>query len=77
MYSILPGRSRVPHNTLSYTGHVSPLSTIPVEEFVPVEDDFIAIEQNLVSIVSKILSASRVYQYLLKQFHNMYSTNTQ
>ena len=56
MYSILAGRSRVPHNTLSHTGHVSPLSTIPAEDFLPVEDDFIAIQQNLVNIVSKILT---------------------
>ena len=56
MYSILAGRSRVPHNTPSHTGHVSPLSIIPAEDFLPVEDDFIAIQQNLVNIVSKILT---------------------
>ena len=44
MYSIFAGRSRVPHSTLSHTRHVSSLSTIPAEDFLPVDDDFIAIQ---------------------------------
>lgn len=56
MYSILAGHSRIPPNALSHTGHVSSLSSIPAEEFLPVEDDVIAIQQNLVIIVSRILT---------------------
>lgn len=56
MYSILDGRSRIPPNTLSYTGHVSSLTTIPAKEFLPVEDDFINVQQNLIIIVSRMLT---------------------
>ena len=56
MYSILDGRSRIPPNTLSYTGHVSSLTTIPAKEFLPIEDDFINVQQNLIIIVSRMLT---------------------
>ena len=56
MYSILAGRSRIPPNTLSYTGHVSPLTSIPAEEFLPSQQDFDAVQRNLVIIVSRILT---------------------
>ena len=56
MYSILAGRSRIPPNTLSYTGHISSLTTIPAKEFLPVEDDFINVQQNLIIIVSRMLT---------------------
>ena len=56
MYSILAGRSCLPPNTLSHTGYVSSLSTIPANEFLPVEDDFIKVQQNLIIIISRMLT---------------------
>lgn len=56
MYSILAGRSRIPPNSLPHTGHVSLLSTIPAEDFLPVEDDFRSLQQNLVVIVCRMIT---------------------
>ena len=56
MYSILVGRSHIPPNNLSCTGHVSPLTSILAEEFLPNQQDFDAVQGNLVIIVSRILT---------------------
>ena len=56
MYSILAGRSCIPPNTLSYTGCVSSLSTIPAKEFLPVQDDFSNVQTNLTIMICRMLT---------------------
>lgn len=59
MYSILAGCSRIPSEVssqLTTTGTVSPLSTMPADDFLPDKKDYRAVRANLVVIVSRILT---------------------
>jgi len=56
MYSLLVGRSRIPGIGLSRTGQVAKLSSLPSESFLPTQSDVNATKQNLVVLVSRILT---------------------
>ena len=56
MYSLLVGRSRIPGIGLSRTGQVAKLSSLPSESFLPTQFDVNATKQNLVVLVSRILT---------------------
>ena len=56
MYNLLVGRSRIPGIGLSRTGQVAKLSSLPSESFLPTQSDVNATKQNLVVLVSRILT---------------------
>ena len=56
MYSILAGRSRTNAKDLSPTGCVSSLSATSALEFLPSSEDHHAVRNNLVVVVSRILT---------------------
>ena len=56
MYSLLVGRSRIPGIGLSRTGQVAKLSSMPSECFLPTQSDVNAAKENLVVLVSRILT---------------------
>lgn len=57
MYSILAGRSRVQASELSHTGCVASLAKLPAHTFLPTSDDFAAVKNNLINIVSRIITS--------------------
>lgn len=57
MFSIIVGRSRTPAPELPHTGgSLSALQLLPVGEFLPTSSDITCIKDNLVSIISRILT---------------------
>ena len=55
MYSILVARTRVPIN-LPQTGEVAPIKSIPWNLFLPSSDDLQKVENNLVVLVSRLIT---------------------
>ncbi len=56
MFSLLVGRSRTPAPELPFTGQVSKLTEVPDEFFLPKSADVEAVRNNLVVLVSRILT---------------------
>ncbi len=56
MYSILVGRSRTPAPELKHTGHISQLTEIPDNFFLPTTEEVRTVKSNLVILVSRILT---------------------
>ena len=56
MYSVLVGKSRTPASSLSHHGHVSKLSQVPFQNFLPTCEDINKMKVNLVTIVSQVLT---------------------
>ena len=55
MFSLLVSRSRTPAPELQHTGHLSKLTEIAVEDFLPTSSDVRIMKGNLVVLVSRIL----------------------
>ncbi len=55
MYSILVGSSRTPAPELQHTGHLSKLTEVPNDAFLPHSEDIQAVKENLMILVSRIL----------------------
>ena len=56
MYCILAGRSRIPANHFSHTGCVATLSSLPGETFLPTAADYHAVRENMVILVSRVIT---------------------
>ena len=56
MYSILAGRSRTNAKDLPPTGCVSPLSATSALDYLPTSEDYQAVRNNLVILVSRIIT---------------------
>lgn len=56
MYSINVGRTRTPAPELQHSGHLSQLKEVPVESFLPERKDVVAVKNNLVVLISRILT---------------------
>ena len=56
MYSVLAAKSRLPTLQLERHGHVADLMTIPWKSFLPSSADVQAVKDNLVILVSRILT---------------------
>ena len=69
MYSLLVGRSRIPGIGLSRTGQVAKLSPLPSEYFLPTQSDVNAANENLVVLVSQILTRY-IFPHFQKLFHS-------
>ena len=55
MYSMVLSRSRTPAPKLQHTGHISKLTEVPINSFLPQSSDVRAVKSNLVILVSRIL----------------------
>ena len=56
MYSVLVARSCLPSLSLSQTGEVANLTSLPWVSFLPTQDDIQAVQSNLVALVSRLLT---------------------
>ena len=56
MYSIIAGRSRTPASHLSPSGYVGSVLSIPAKDLLPSSDDIQAVQSNLVTLVSRVLT---------------------
>ena len=61
MYSILAGRSRTPEKSLARTGTVASLKSLHTISFLPTRADILIVKKNLVILVCRILSTSKVF----------------
>ena len=55
-FSLVVGRSRTPAPELPHTGQLSKLSEIPTDFFLPTSDDVAKVKDNLVVLVSRVLT---------------------
>ena len=69
MYSLLVGRSHIPGISLSRTGQVAKVSPLPSECFLPTQSDVNAAKENLVVLVSRILTCY-IFPHFQKLFHS-------
>ena len=56
MYSILAGKSRTPEKSLARTGTVASLKSLHSISFLPTREDILIVKNNLVILVSRILT---------------------
>lgn len=56
MYSILVGRSRTQGLGHSHVGHLSKLTEVPADSFLPTSEDIRKVKANLIILVSRILT---------------------
>lgn len=56
MYSLLVGHSRTPAPELSHTGLQSELTKLSADSFLPQQTDILAVKNNLIVLVSRILT---------------------
>ena len=56
MYSILAGKSRTPEKSLTRTGTVASLKSLSSISFLPTREDVLIVKNNLVILVSRILT---------------------
>ena len=56
MYSILAGKSRIPEKSLARTGTVASLKSLHSISFLPTREDILIVKNNLVILVSRILT---------------------
>ena len=58
MFSLLVGRSRTPCPELPFTGQVSKLTEVPADYFLPLQSDIVAVKNNMVTLIGRILTHS-------------------
>ena len=80
MFSILAARSRLPPLSLSRTGQVADVTSLPWESFLPTHEDIERVKENLVVLVSRILtkyfkSLSPFSKAVPKHISHQYSTH--
>ena len=56
MFSLLVGRSRTPCPELPFTGQVSKLTEVPADYFLPQQSDIVAVKNNMVTLIGRILT---------------------
>ena len=86
MYSILAGKSRTQTQTLSRTGVVSSLKSMPASSFLPSMEDVQCIKKNLITLICRILTqyisgltslAKVVPKHILHKFSNEMSQKSE
>ena len=78
MYSVLVARSRLPSLGLSQEGQVADISTLPWDSFLPSSHNIQQIKQNLIVIVSRLLTEyikafSPLSKYVLQHIQHRYT----